>query len=105
MSVCSTSACHTCAECTLWREPAGSAGSARRQRGVVASSPIPEWGIGVADKAVGFGFSFYSQVKALMRVAACASAGGFAVGFEAMGFEAMGFEAMGFENWCGYDVA
>jgi len=54
---------------------------------------------------VGFGFSFYSQVKALMRVAACASAGGFAVGFEAMGFEAMGFEAMGFENWCGYDVA
>jgi hypothetical protein len=37
------------------------------------------WEIGVADRA-GFGFSFYSHDKALMRVAARASAGGFAVG-------------------------
>jgi hypothetical protein len=47
----------------------------------------------VAEKAVGFGFIFNSQVKVVKRAAASASADGVAVGVE-----------MTVQHRCGYDV-
>jgi hypothetical protein len=56
----------TCRQCRVGEET-----TARRR--------YPGGGRAVAGKAVGFGFIFYSQVKALMWMAAHAGAGGFAM--------------------------